>query len=268
MDRNGYILTKVQSLISILPGSNKYFHNVKVSVGLGFSFITQKTGLWCVCHPLFNSAKQVMAIALYSMYLSIITWALMAGLITLYFPSLPFNLRKVKVGGNCNILRLVLGLASDIRLGDAAARQPGLSLSGPSRQPGAILAQDSGWRSQLMVPDLGKWGQMTAVWLSIANMCRDIWYRVIAQLLWLLLRCLRYLRLKVVRSLPPLSQPVERWLGLGLGYLSSVHRGIRIMGGTQECQVSCVELQLCPHFILITPFIAALICVKRGPITS
>ena len=208
-----------------------------------------------------------MAIALYSMYLSIITWALMAGLITLYFPSLPFNLRKVKVGGNCYILHLVLGLASDIRLGDAAAWQPGLSLSGPSRRPGAILAQDSGVRMEISTD--GPWpGEMRTDDSSTANMCRDIWYRVIAQLLWLLLRCLRYLRLKVVRSLPPLSQPVERWLGLGLGYLSSVHRGIRIMGGTQECQVSCVELQLCPHFILITPFIAALICVKRGPITS
>ena len=189
MDRNGYILTKGQSSISILPGSNKYFHNVRVSIGLGFSFITQKTGLWCVCHPLFNSAKQVMAIALYSMYLSIITWALMAGLITLYLPSLPFNLRKVKVGGNCNILHLVLGLASDIRLGDAAARQPGLSLSRPSRAPGAILAQDSGARMEISTD--GPWPvEMRTDDSSIANMCRDIWYRVITMThdcMWLLL---------------------------------------------------------------------------------
>ena len=125
------------------------------------------------CRPLFNSAKQVMAIALYSMYLSIITWALMAGLITLYFPSLPFNLRKVKVGGNCNILRLVLGLASDIRLGDAAARQPGLSLSGPSRQPGAILAQDSGVRMEISTD--GPWpGEMRTDDSSMAEYCQYV----------------------------------------------------------------------------------------------
>ena len=125
------------------------------------------------CRPLFNSAKQVMAIALYSMYLSIITWALMAGLITLYFPSLPFNLRKVKVGGNCNILRLVLGLASDIRLGDAAARQPGLSLSGPSRPPGAILAQDSGARMEISTD--GPWpGEMRTDDSSMAEYCQYV----------------------------------------------------------------------------------------------